>query len=130
MVERTRERTQQLVNSLIGAVEGGTGYWAYADNYVWGSENGDGELGNEYEYASVTLQDMESDERYDVTIDTIELGWNRIMSGEVEVADHIKQYLIDDNSDSDSDDCLVQAGLFGEIIYGQPFGNLLICVLA
>jgi hypothetical protein len=116
MVKRTKARTQQLVNSLIGAVEGGTGYWAYSDNYVWGSDNGIGEVG-EGEYASVTLQDMESDERYDVTIDTIELGWDRIMNGEVEVAPYIKQYLIDDNSDSDSDDCLVQAGIFGEIIY-------------
>ena len=116
MVVRSDERTQQLVNSLIGAVEGGTGYWAYASNYEWGSENGRYEVGDTM-YASVTLQDKDDDERYDVTIETIATGWNRILSGEVEVGEHIKRYLLEDNSDADSDDCLVQAGLFGEIFY-------------
>ena len=116
-MDRNEHRNQQLVNSLVGAVEGGTGYWAYASDYDWGSENGQYELGDTM-YASVTLTDMESGVEYKVTVDTIAKGWNRIINGEVQVADRIVESLKWDDSDSESDDCVVQAGLFGEIIYG------------
>ena len=69
-MDRNEHRNQQLVNSLVGAVEGGTGYWAYASDYDWGSENGQYELGDTM-YASVTLTDMESGVEYKGTVDTI-----------------------------------------------------------
>ena len=116
-MDRNEHRNQQLVNSLVGAVEGGTGYWAYASDYDWGSENGQYELGDTM-YASVTLTDMESGVEYKVTVDTIAKGWNRIINGDVQVADRIVESLKWDDSDAESDDCVVQAGLFGEIIYG------------
>ena len=116
-MDRNEHRNQQLVNSLVGAVEGGTGYWAYASDYDWGSENGQYEPGDRM-YASVTLTDMESGVEYKVTVDTIAKGWNRIINGDVQVADRIVESLKWDDSDAESDDCVVQAGLFGEIIYG------------
>ena len=116
-MDPNEHRNQQLVNSLVGAVEGGTGYWAYASDYDWGSENGQDEPGDTM-YASVTLTDMESGVEYKVTVDTIAKGWNRIINGDVQVADRIVESLKWDDSDAESDDCVVQAGLFGEIIYG------------
>ena len=110
-------RQQQLVDSLIMAVEGGINYWAYSSNYEWGSENGRYELGDNM-YASVTLQEIDNQRRYDLTPEIMATGWNRIMQGQVKIADYIKRYMEEDNLDAETADCIVQASLFNEIIFG------------
>lgn len=59
------------------------------------------------------------------TIDTntIGNGIERILNGEVKINDRLYSYIresaIDGNEfDSDALDCIIQAGLFGDIIYG------------
>lgn len=118
MPSRIVASPQQLVDTLITAVEGGTGYWAYVQDYIWGSGDKDFKMGYGDNYASVTLIDMDTDKSYSVTVEIIALGWQRIMDGEVHVGSHILRYMLEDDVDSDAADCIVQAGLFNEVIYG------------
>ena len=52
-----------------------------------------------------------------VNYETIKLGVERIIKGEVEDS-RIRQMILDDDIDSDGCDCIIQAGLFGVLKYG------------
>ena len=121
---KTLERTDFLANVLITAVEGGIGYWAHTEKYHWKQDK----EGNMIE-ASVRIRDSEehTGRWYEVTLETIATGIARLKDKEKKIAfnPQLKEaMLLADNEDDASyidaaiADCIVQAALFGDIVYG------------
>lgn len=112
------DRRQMLADILCTAFEGGIGYWCLADHATKDAE------GNYL--ALVDCEDAEDpDTKFgDITLDTIKLGMDRILSGAVPIrADLLAQVAQswagnEGDCDSYAADCIVQAGLFNEITYG------------
>lgn len=130
MAKRTSERVQFLADVLTTAIEGGVGYWSYAEDYRWDLEKYTAdEIG-------VTLSDCNDEDDPDfpptrVTLDIIAKGIGVIKRMEHapnyfgDGGSYWKQFLLADRTngeDGDYDaivaDWIVQAGLFGEIVYG------------
>jgi hypothetical protein len=118
---RDAERQQLLADILIGAVEGGTGYWATVSDYQHSGPAAD---------TSATLHEIESgdDEHPDgreVTTETIEAGIQAILDPYFRVLTHLRAAITHAHNecdagglDAEAADVIVQAGLFGEIVYG------------
>lgn len=113
---------------MCTALEGGIGYWCAADRIV----RTDGNEGD-WRYVSFVAYDTENQDDDEeaafkpATVDysTIRLGLQRILSGEVPIrADLAAQCLTitrgEDEADIDAEaaDCIVQAGLLGELMFG------------
>ncbi len=112
------KREQYLKDLLITATEGGTNYWAQVSGY-----NADEGWATYWEYAEEG--DDEGTIRHDLTLGVIERGIRRIIAGEINVARSIREDVIVNSVDNDfvrgdaeTADCIVQAGLFGEVRYG------------
>lgn len=129
-MKRTEKREEFLSDILTTAIEGGVGYWSYTEDYRWDLEKYSAdEIG-------ATLSDCNDEDDPDfpptrVTLDTIAKGIGVIKQMENapnyfgDGGSYWKQFLLADRTngeDGDYDsivaDWIVQAGLFGEIIYG------------
>ncbi len=118
---RDAERQRLLADILIGAVEGGTGYWATVSDYQHSGPAAE---------TSVTLHEIEpgDDEHPDgreVTTETIEVGIQKILDPYFRVCTHLRAAITHAHNEGDASaidaeaaDVIVQAGLFGEIVYG------------
>lgn len=112
---RNARREEFLSDVVIGAVEGGTGYWAQVVEY----RHSDGP-------ARATLVDLDDDtESYHVTTDVVAHGIYVILSPVFQIGDTlramIRQASLEDDAgqlDAEACDVIVQAGLFGRIVYG------------
>lgn len=111
-------REELLFNIVITAVEGGVNYWADVRNYKWCDEPGKWA-------AQAVLIDYEDDKRHGLTFDVIEKGLALICKPGFQLRKDILSSILVANRtndagdiDSEAADCIVQAGLFGEIIYG------------
>jgi hypothetical protein len=78
-----------------------------------------------YAFRVKDLRDEDTPEWLTVTVDTIQRGVELIMNGEIQLNKHtvesIRESVVMDELgalDSDAMDVVLQAGLFGEIIYG------------
>ena len=110
-------RQQLLADILITAAEGGINYWAHVSNYRW--NQGPAQTG-------FTARDREDTAAaFNVTIETAELGIERIVTGECQVntriTDSVKFLNTHNEPDSEFDaqvaDAIIQAALFGELVY-------------
>lgn len=121
---RTPQRTCFLGDIVVTAVEGGVGYWAEHRNYDWKQDD----AGNLTD-ASVELRSADGDDELKewtpVTLDTIEAGIAKIKEQGFTINPSLKKLVLycdneDDASDVDADiaDCIVQAALFGKLVYG------------
>ena len=124
------EIKDEMINDIfITAIEQGIGYWAVASQTEYTGE------GSSLTYVSAMLADREeaftwgSRSRLEFTWhrldkDVIVKGIERIMSGEVGIRSdlhaQISESIRADDCDIDADaaDCIVQAGIFGELVYG------------
>lgn len=108
---RTKERMDFLSDVLVTAVEGGVNYWADVKGYT--KDN-------------VTVFVYDNMDHYTFTPATISLGIDIIKSnkdfkvndtilGDILVGDH---RMDESYIDSSAADVIVQAAMFGEIIYG------------
>jgi hypothetical protein len=116
--KRSAERVEFLSDVLTTAVEGGIQYWADVLIYEVGPET----------YATIADEDGE----YNITIDTIAHGISVLTTGEnrghsftMSGMDYWKQFLLanrtngeDGDYDADIADNILQAGIFGRIVYG------------
>lgn len=121
-MNRSPERTQFLADIIVGAVEGGTGYWAYASGYHWSDDKPDA--------TRVTLIPMDDEDeprqRYDVTLETVVTGLNNIINSDHFVVnprtkETIRQADAENDGgliDAECADVIVQVGLWGQIVYG------------
>ena len=114
---------QFLYDTLTTFVESGYSGWAE----LVGSVNREPDT---HDVLSFTLYDEDSDKTYDVGIDEAFTGLCRIVGKDndgvhVEIADYIKQYCVQGILEGDAGhidaiaaDCIVQAAIFGELVYG------------
>lgn len=118
---RDAERQRLLADILIGAVEGGTGYWATVSDYQHSGPAND---------TSATLHETEPGDgehpaSREVTTETIETGIQAILNPRFRVCTHLRAAITHAHNEGDASgldaeaaDAIVQAGLFGEIVYG------------
>ena len=80
-----------------------------------------------YTYSFKIKDFSETDEGkiFEINVDTIRLGIERLLMGNTKVGNIIRDDILENLKnneieaiDSDAVDCIVQAGLFGEIVYG------------
>lgn len=112
---------EALQDIIITACEGGIGYWSQLESY-------------DYRETSFVLREMNEDEtdwtgpKHILDHDVVAVGLERIVSGVVTVSPDIRSSIMNElieatkgggfAGDTTDCDCIVQAGLFGEIIYG------------
>lgn len=128
MTTRTATRKSFLCDVFTTALEGGIGYWSVAHEYHWAAAAEGIEQDLDGFYAIIT--DEEADPEQHVTLridaDVIARGLRRIADGEVQISPDIRAQVMllnatngeDGDYDSTTADCVVQAGLFGEVVYG------------
>jgi hypothetical protein len=121
---KSENRKQFLFDVFVTAMEGGIGYWAYAEEYHY-SNNGTEDLEGFYALVS----DCEGDETFpdNSTINqkVIVTGVNKIINDkDVKISETIrkriaKASMLNDAGiiDADDADCIVQVGLMGELVF-------------
>ena len=125
---RTAERHDFLWGVFVTALEGGVNYWARVGRYRPGWYEGTNERELEdYRnfHALVRCDEDDSGEVHRIDVNTIARGIGLIKKNKIKINSTIRDWIVvDDNDnegsniDADAADCIVQAGLFGEIIYG------------
>lgn len=133
-MERTPERIQFLSDIITTAVEGGIGYWSQCSHYQW-TEDGAvhvvvGRRNLRTDAYAVVHEATDNgdgyrDEPLMVDIETVARGIGRLVNKEVGIHATLRGSLLYANSENDAGeidadlaDCIVQAGIFNEIIYG------------
>lgn len=136
MTRRSDKRAEFLASVMTTAIEGGINYWASVGGYRWGfsdlgksdgSKLGDGEQA----FATATIYDDEesgeiSDAGMKVDIETIAKGIRLVSDGKTSISSGrqanaaLANRTNGDDGDIDADiaDCILQAGMFGEVVYG------------
>lgn len=124
LTEAARDRAHSV---LCTAIEGGITYWAEVLTYRW--------MDPERDYrpdTHATVRDAEDEEAEVHTLNAQSIIWglSRLASGEVGAgspsaeeswSDALRKVLAGDDEvdlDASDADCIVQAALFGEIVYG------------
>lgn len=116
-------KTQMLRDIICTAIEGGINYWCARSRKSLLTPDGD--------YVEVYIREHDDDgdpTGKELTIDanTIIRGISSILQGQVKTNSEVRKAIAGDNAnpehagmiDADAADCIVQAGLFGEIRYG------------
>lgn len=118
MIKRSPERVKFLSDLMLTGMQGA---------HYWGTAFTLDDAANSW-----TVEDGEDDKEYVVTIDTIARGIRILTTGDnkgkaftMSGMDYWKQFLLanrtngeDGDYDSDIADNVLQAGIFGEVIYG------------
>jgi hypothetical protein len=114
-------RQQLLADILIGAVEGGTGYWATVSAY----HHSGAPAGTSATLHEIEPGDDEHPKGREVTTETIEAGIHKILDPYFRICTHLRAAITHAHRqgdagaiDAEAADAIVQAGLFGEIVYG------------
>lgn len=110
-----------LAGVIITALEGGIGYWSSCSEYEW-------ENRPPSEVYAVVHDSEDKDKEFRITIETIREGLRKIVHDEVKYNLGEDEYmqnlavgiLTEEDYDYDAGDAdnIVQAGLFGELVYG------------
>jgi hypothetical protein len=126
----TEARKKLLHGIFTTALEGGIGYWSECDKYHWSLDNGKTSDSEDLDgfFATVTPEEEETELRIDA--DVIEKGLLLLSDpnniDKLRVNKNIFKICAianardEDDGDIDAEvaDCIVQVGLFGEVIYG------------
>jgi hypothetical protein len=107
---------------FITALEGGVQCWAQVDRYSWREGNAVLVVSDE---EILSLEVKEGEKNYPVSHETVRKGLERIAEGEVKgmraARPLILKALVEGDAgqvDAGLADCVVQAGIFGEVVYG------------
>lgn len=115
VTQRSPERAAMLADIATTAIEGGVNYWAQVSGYT---PSGD---------VRATLHDMEDDgAEHVVTLDTVARGLRVIIDGCRYAGPGLQKLAREAsrtnempvNLDASAADAIVQAGIFGELVYG------------
>ena len=120
MRKRSAERVEFLSDIITTAVEGGIGYWAEILTYKWVDRPSAVARVREWEAA-----DDGPRKEGELNINTIARGIGRIMKPDFKIRADLKKLIAgasatNDGGDIDVEgaDCIVQAAMFGELVYG------------
>lgn len=126
---KSEKRKQFLFDAFVTAMEGGIGYWAYASKYHWRKDNEEGLSIDDVDGFYANIQDAECEDAFEPTTinqAVIVKGINKIFKDdELQINQNIRADVINASLkndagylDAESADCIVQVGLFGEIVFG------------
>lgn len=136
---RNPKRNSFLADVLTTAMEGGIGYWSCATSYEWFDPDmtsgtaspAPGGGGNAYATLELTEVPDGGDTVRELNLDTVAVGLRKISSGEVQVSSKARRTVTvcnisnstapeDFRGDIDADlaDQIVQAGMFGDVVFG------------
>ena len=118
---RSIARQDFLASVLVTAVEGGINYWAIMTGYHWKQD----ENHNLTSAEVMVLPDEDGAEWHKVTVGKIARGIQPILSTDFAVREDILRSIAGANVtndageiDSEAADVIVQAALFGKLVYG------------
>lgn len=118
---------------FVTAMEGGINYWCGVNSYRPGRDPDEGGRTSkqvcDYENFRAEVEccydEVSPDGCYLVNAGVIKSGIKALRSGKAKVNSRILGWIVEGdnendagNIDADAADCIVQAGLFGEIVYG------------
>jgi hypothetical protein len=127
-IARPQVSVSDLIEIVNYAYEGAvTDYWEVevlstkkATLTIGGTEH-------QYTYAFTILDQSETEEgrEIEINVDTVRRGIEKILNGEIQINDSIRQDIHDNvmsmslpEIDHHAVDCVIQAGMFGELVYG------------
>jgi hypothetical protein len=108
---------QMCSDILTTAVEGGSSYWAIGRKCVRNAERS-------VTYIEVADAEDSPREWHPVSLETVRAGIQRLLSRDVEYGNRdglFADLMMDElgvRTDAGDADCVVQAGIFGKIVYG------------
>lgn len=106
---------QEMYDILTDAFENDTiDYWANTISYI---RDKDGHV-IEWKILEYDAPDGE-EHKHTISINTMIKGIKRIFRPDFVISPEIKQWIIVKEMDVTCWDCIIQAGLFGELVYGQ-----------
>jgi len=118
---RAAQRERMLADILIGAIEGGTGYWATVSAYQHSGSAGE----TSATLHEIELSDPEHPDGREVSTETVQEGIQAVLDPYFRVCTDVRAAIAhadeeDDAGglDAEAADAIVQAGLFGRLIYG------------
>ena len=120
----TDKRRSFLADVIVTAVEGGIDYWAYTRNYTF--EYADNlKKDRDLAFASAEVRANDKPEWHELSPDVVEAGITELLAGTIKLHRSLRAILWTANMENDGGeidselaDCIVQAALLGEIIYG------------
>jgi len=112
-----------LHSIFVTALEGGIGYWSECTKYRWSLDKGTTE---DLKGFHARIVDVEENKKHTINRNTIIKGLRKLLTGgkigihPVKVNRLVGIVMSQDAGEIDSGDadCIVQLGLFGEVIYG------------
>lgn len=108
--------SQEAYDILTTAIESGAiDYWACDYELFKVHRNSEG-LVTMIEFQAE--DETEKVQTYRVGQRTIQRGINAVLSSDLDVADYFKTYIVTNEIDSPTSDVIIQAGIFGQILYG------------
>ena len=125
--KRTPDRHRFLWGTFVTALESGVGYWCRINSYRpgWAPDMGERTERQVRDYENFRAEIECEYDCYLVDADVIEKGIEALKNGKARVNTTLLGWIVDgDNEnnggyiDATAADCIVQAGLFGEVIYG------------
>lgn len=116
----TTEKKQFALDVMVTAVEGGIGYWSACTAYHWEKDDKE-DLDGFY----ADIEDDGEDEEFKFRIDA-ESVWKGIetlykQEGYEGVKKTLSHAIVDHDAgmiDAEIADCIIQAAVFGEVVYG------------
>lgn len=123
---RTNERKQWLDDVFVTALEGGIGYWSECSEYRWFGPDGEDPT-DKFRAVIFDIADAPEPTRYVIDVSVITRGLALVTSGKCKgvSGEWVGQLMLADRTngedgdiDADGADAVVQAGLFGEVVYG------------
>lgn len=128
----TADRESVMASIIITAVEGGVNYWADVDDYTWYADwlddGNSGPAANGGDNAYAILRDREEGTTHEVTLEIVADAVERIAAGEAfsYLSDGVRSVATAINAynepvmglDAMVADQIVQAAVFGEVVYG------------
>lgn len=113
-----------MFDIFVTAMEGGVGYWCAAKTYHWRGKTGAFKDEDHENFHAVVI-DEDTEKEYRVDRGTIMVGLHNIKAGKTHLEKGSLGLILaadreNDASDIDAGlaDTVVQAGLFGEVVYG------------
>ncbi len=120
---RARVSKETLFNVFVTALEGGIGYWSVCTKYRWALPDGSEDLDGFHAVIEETESREDTPPVHRIDAKVIVRGLKHFAtpgSGYNDVRAACLALLAGEDADYDAvvADCIVQAGLFGEVVYG------------
>jgi hypothetical protein len=108
----TEEESKDILTTALES--GAIGYWA---NVIRVTRDGEANVIHMLIEASPTGNDNDM-VNYSIGTNTIQHGVDNLLAEGFNISDRVRESLLADDVDSDCADCIIQAALFNDLVYG------------